>query len=111
MLMFRPLSSTSPVIVLQNDTFWGTFGGSGGSRIFGSVAQVMLHLEAGMNLSEAIEAPRWHNQVSPNLTTLEVGPEGAPYELIRKLEKKGQVVGLFDLNLGAAEGTSGSLAR
>jgi gamma-glutamyltranspeptidase len=59
-----------------------------------------------MNLSAAIEAPRWHNQVSPNVTTLEVGPEGAPKELIKGLQERGQVVGLFDLNLGAAEGMS-----
>lgn len=40
-------------------------GGSGGSRIFGSVAQVLLNLDWGFDLSNAIEQPRVHDQLSP----------------------------------------------
>lgn len=101
----RPLSSTSPVVILQNGTFWGTFGGSGGSRIFGSVAQVLLNLEAGLNLSAAIEKPRYHNQISPNVTTIEVGAK-APKAVMEGLRARGHEVGEFDINLGAAEGES-----
>jgi len=37
----RPLSSTSPSIIEHEDgSFWLAVGGSGGSRIFGAVAQV-----------------------------------------------------------------------
>lgn len=39
----RPLSSTSPSIIENEDgSFWLAIGGSGGSRIFGAVAQVRL---------------------------------------------------------------------
>ncbi|RXK42215.1 gamma-glutamyltransferase [Tremella mesenterica] len=99
----KPLSSTSPTIILQNSSLWGVFGGSGGSRIFPSVAQVLLNLECGDDLSTAIERPRWHNQVVPSITTLEVGPEGEDRDLIKALEKRGHEIGLYDINVGASE--------
>lgn len=40
-------------------------GGSGGSRIFGSVAQVILNLDWGFDLGNAVEQPRVHHQLSP----------------------------------------------
>lgn len=40
-------------------------GGSGGSRIFGSVAQTILNLDWGYDLSNSIEQPRVHDQLSP----------------------------------------------
>jgi hypothetical protein len=82
------------------------FGGSGGSRIFPSLAQVILNLECGLNLSEAIERPRVHNQIIPDLTTIEIGPEGRKGQwgrLIKDLEKRGHKIGEFDINLGVSE--------
>ena len=40
-------------------------GGSGGSRIFGAVAQVILNLDWGYDVAGAIEQPRVHDQLSP----------------------------------------------
>lgn len=40
-------------------------GGSGGSRIFGAVAQVILNLDWGFDLSNAVEQPRVHHQLLP----------------------------------------------
>lgn len=40
-------------------------GGSGGSRIFGSVAQVLLNLDWGFDVANAVEQPRVHDQLSP----------------------------------------------
>lgn len=40
-------------------------GGSGGSRIFGSVAQVILHLDWGYDVANAVEQARVHDQLSP----------------------------------------------
>ncbi|KAK4688922.1 hypothetical protein P7C73_g1180, partial [Tremellales sp. Uapishka_1] len=100
----RPLSSTAASILeYPNGTLYAVLGGSGGSRIFGAIAQVLINLESGMNLSEAIEAPRIHNQIIPATTTLEVGPEGMDEVLVKSLRKKGHDVVPFDINLGIAE--------
>lgn len=84
-------------------------GGSGGSRIFPSLAQVLLNVQCGLNLSEAVERPRVHNQIVPPVTTLEVGPEGVVGEwkvLVEDLKRRGHQVGLFDINIAISEGQS-----
>ena len=84
-------------------------GGSGGSRIFPSLAQVLLNVQCGLNLSEAVERPRVHNQIVPPVTTLEVGPGGVVGEwkdLVDDLKRRGHEVGLFDINIAISEGES-----
>jgi gamma-glutamyltranspeptidase/glutathione hydrolase/leukotriene-C4 hydrolase len=102
------LSSTAASIILNADgSINMVLGGSGGSRIFPSLASVLLNLQCGLNLSEAVERPRVHNQIVPNLTTLEVGPEGVVGEwkdLVKGLEARGHKVGLFDINIAISEG-------
>lgn len=62
----RPLSSTTPTIIENADgSFYLSIGGSGGSRIFPAVFQVLLNLDWGLNLSEAIEFGRLHDQLYP----------------------------------------------
>lgn len=70
----RPLSSTSATIIERSDgTLYTAIGGSGGSRIFGAVAQVLMNMEWGMDVMSAIEAPRLHDQLFPASVTLETG--------------------------------------
>ncbi|WWC87225.1 gamma-glutamyltransferase [Kwoniella dendrophila CBS 6074] len=112
----KPLSSTSASIILtpsksksksksksDSSSIYAIIGGSGGSRIFPSVAQVLLNLFSGLDISESIEKYRVHNQIVPPLTTIEVGPEGPPEDLIKDLEARGQKVGQFDVNIGISE--------
>ncbi|KAI0743604.1 gamma-glutamyltranspeptidase [Daedaleopsis nitida] len=62
----RPLSSTVPSILEnENGTFYAAIGGSGGSRIFPAVFQVLLNLDWGMDVSAAIEHGRLHDQLFP----------------------------------------------
>ncbi|KAJ9108666.1 hypothetical protein QFC20_003365 [Naganishia adeliensis] len=97
----RPLSSTAATIVERPDgTLYTALGGSGGSRIFGAVAQVLLNLEWGMDVSAAIEAPRLHDQLYPALVTVETGFE---QEFTDVLREKNHNVTYFDINLGVAE--------
>jgi gamma-glutamyltranspeptidase/glutathione hydrolase/leukotriene-C4 hydrolase len=73
----RPLSSTAATIVEYPDgTLYTALGGSGGSRIFGAVAQVFLNLEWGMDVGQAVEAPRLHDQLFPAMVTAETGESG-----------------------------------
>ncbi|KAI0645531.1 gamma-glutamyltranspeptidase [Trametes meyenii] len=62
----RPLSSTVPMIMEHADgSFYLAIGGSGGSRIFPAVFQVILNLDWGMDVSAAVEHGRLHDQLFP----------------------------------------------
>src|SRR4029453_7743224 len=55
----RPLSSMSPTIVLKNGKPVLVIGAPGGSRIITVVLQVIVNtIDHGMDLQEAIDAPR-----------------------------------------------------
>ncbi|PWN42667.1 gamma-glutamyltranspeptidase [Ceraceosorus guamensis] len=97
----RPLSSTAPTIVEHSDgSFFLALGGSGGSRIFGSVAQVLLNLDWGYDLSQAIERPRLHHQLLPAVVSAESTISDA---ILESLKSKGHNVTVFDINMGMAE--------
>ncbi|KAH8823211.1 nucleophile aminohydrolase [Flagelloscypha sp. PMI_526] len=97
----QPLSSMSPLLVDNNDgTFFGAFGGSGGSRIFGSVFQVLLNVvEWGMDVSAAIEYARVHDQLYPLGVTVE---DTLPTGAIHGLLDRGHNVTIADINCGTA---------
>ncbi len=70
----RPLSSMTPTIVLKNGTLFMTAGAPGGSRISTAVLQVILNvLDFGMNVQDAVDAPRVHHQWQPDTLSLERG--------------------------------------
>ncbi len=74
----RPLSAMTPTIVLDGDLKTGklrfVLGTPGGSRIITVVANIFLSAaEGGLNLQEAIDAPRFHHQYLPDKLYLEPG--------------------------------------
>lgn len=90
----RPLSSIAPIIVEDKDgSFYLALGGSGGSRIFPAIFQVLFNLELGLNLSAAIEYGRVHDQLYP--LTMDVD-NVYPQEIVDGLRAIGHnVTGLF----------------
>ncbi|TSA86576.1 gamma-glutamyltransferase [Helicobacter mehlei] len=63
----RPLSSMSPTIVLKNNKVFMVVGSPGGARIITTVLQVISNvIDHGMNIAEAITAPRFHMQWLPD---------------------------------------------
>ncbi len=65
----RPLSSMSPTIVTQNGKPVMVVGTPGGSRIITSVLHTIVNvIDYGMNVQEAVDAPRFHQQWLPDLT-------------------------------------------
>lgn len=117
----RPLSSIAPTIVeYPSGEVYMSLGASGGSRIFGSVLQVILnHMHRGMDISQAVEAPRVHDQLYPLVTSVE---STFPDKGLKDLANRGHNVtsqyiippcperGLighislaFDINMGVAE--------
>jgi gamma-glutamyltranspeptidase / glutathione hydrolase len=70
----RPLSSMTPTIILKDGQLFMTAGAPGGSRISTAVLQVILNvLDFGMNVQDAIDAPRFHHQWQPDKLYLERG--------------------------------------
>jgi len=68
----RPLSSMSPTIVTQNGKPLMVLGTPGGSRIITSVLHTILNvIDYGMDIQEAVDAPRFHQQWLPDLTFAE----------------------------------------
>ncbi|GAA5968400.1 hypothetical protein JCM3765_000447 [Sporobolomyces pararoseus] len=104
----RPLSSTAPLIMdhpfslspLEPHGVYLALGGSGGSRIFGSVAQVLLNLDWGYDLANSIEQPRVHHQLLPDYVTVESGYRP---DLLDQLRSRGHNLTLFDVNVGISE--------
>ena len=76
----RPLSSMTPVIVEHkaNGSLLYVVGAAGGSRIITATLQNLWHvLDRGMNASQAIAQPRFHDQLVPNVVSFEWADDDA----------------------------------
>jgi gamma-glutamyltranspeptidase/glutathione hydrolase len=68
----RPLSSMTPTIVTRDGKPLMVVGTPGGSRIITSVLHAILNVvDYGMNVQEAVDAPRFHQQWLPEATEYE----------------------------------------
>ncbi|MBS0450261.1 MAG: gamma-glutamyltransferase [Proteobacteria bacterium] len=68
----RPLSSMSPTIVTKDGKPVMVVGTPGGSRIITAVMLTMINaIDYGMNVQEAVDAPRFHQQWLPDVTNVE----------------------------------------
>lgn len=68
----RPLSSMSPTIVSRNGKPVMVIGTPGGGRIITVVVHSIINvIDYGMNIQEAIDAPRFHQQWLPDVTEVE----------------------------------------
>ncbi|KAI8972210.1 gamma-glutamyltranspeptidase [Trametes punicea] len=96
----RPLSSTAPTIIEHEDgSFYLAIGGSGGSRIFPAVFQVILNMDWGMDVSAAIEYGRLHDQLFPMIVDAD---DILPPTLLNGLREKGHNITVWDTNRVAA---------
>jgi gamma-glutamyltranspeptidase/glutathione hydrolase len=70
----RPLSSMTPTIILEGGKLRYVLGSHGGARIITTVANIFLSAaEGGLNIQEAVDAPRFHHQYLPDVLGLEPG--------------------------------------
>ncbi|MES2069627.1 MAG: gamma-glutamyltransferase [Pseudomonadota bacterium] len=68
----RPLSSMAPTIVTRDGKPFMVVGTPGGSRIITAVVHTILNvIDYGMNIQEAVDAPRFHQQWLPDVTNVE----------------------------------------
>ncbi|HEX7369886.1 MAG TPA: gamma-glutamyltransferase [Rhodanobacteraceae bacterium] len=70
----RPLSSMSPTVVLHDGKLFMVTGSPGGSTIISTTMESILNVvEYGMNIKQAIDAPRIHMQWYPDQVFAEPG--------------------------------------
>ncbi|MGA3048186.1 MAG: gamma-glutamyltransferase [Terracidiphilus sp.] len=83
----RPLSCMTPTLVLENGKLRFVIGSPGGARIITTVANIFLSAsEGGLNIQQAVDAPRFHHQYQPDKLFLE---PGFPPETIAALQARG----------------------
>jgi gamma-glutamyltranspeptidase/glutathione hydrolase len=84
----RPLSSMTPTIVLKDDKPVLIVGTPGGSRITTTVLEIIVNvIDHGMNLQEAVDAPRIHHQWWPD--TLAGEPFAFSADTVKALTRMG----------------------
>ena len=87
----RMLSSMTPTIVEKDGDLRMVVGTPGGSTIITSVLQTILNVEEfGMNMQDAVDAPRFHHQWLPD--EIRVESHNFDANLINTLQNKGYII-------------------
>jgi gamma-glutamyltranspeptidase/glutathione hydrolase len=82
----RPLSAMTPTIVLENGKLRYVLGSPGGARIISTVANIFLSAsQSGLNIQQAVDAPRFHHQYLPDKLFLEPGFPPATLDALRSM--------------------------
>jgi gamma-glutamyltranspeptidase/glutathione hydrolase len=119
----RPLSSMAPTIVVRDGKTVLVLGSLGSSRIITTVANVLIGVvDYGMNIQEAVNAPRFHNQWLPDLLYVERWFSPDTMQALQKMAYNVDVAGYWSEaeciaidpktgeRLGASDGRSGGKA-
>jgi len=86
----RPLSSMTPTMVAKDGKLFLVLGSPGGSRIITTVANILMGvIDYGMNIQEAVNAPRFHNQWLPDVSYVE---QWFSPDTVRALEQMGHKI-------------------
>jgi gamma-glutamyltranspeptidase / glutathione hydrolase len=92
----RPLSSMTPTLVVHDGKIFLVLGSPGSSKIITTVANVLMGvIDYGMNIQEAVNAPRFHNQWMPDVLNVE---QWFSPDTVQRLEKMG-----YDVQVGLHE--------
>lgn len=89
-----PLSSMTPTIVLRDGKLYLVVGSPGGPTIINTVLEVVVNvIDFGMNLADAVDAPRLHHQWMPDVLRME---RGFSPDTIALLKARGHTVEIED---------------
>ncbi|MER8960794.1 gamma-glutamyltransferase [Mesorhizobium sp. M0701] len=98
-----PLSSMSPTILAKDGKPFMVIGSPGGSRIITITLEAIVNVvDHGMNIQEAIDAPRIHHQWLPD--TVYIEPFGLSPDTEKLLTGMGYRLDLADTTWGQAAG-------
>ena len=97
----------TPTIVLKDDKVRFVLGSPGGGRIITTVANIFLSAaDEGLNIQEAVDAPRFHHQYLPDILFMEPGFSDSTVEGLRALATSSKSAAT-----GATENASPSILR
>ncbi len=86
----RPLSAMTPTLVLKDGKLYLVLGSPGGARIITTVANILMGVvDYGLNIQEAVNAPRFHNQWMPDAVNVE---QSFSPDTVKLLEQMGHKV-------------------
>ena len=87
----RPLSAMAPTIVLKDGKLSLVLGSPGGPRIISTVANVLMGVvDYGLDIQQAVNAPRFHHQWQPD--EIDIERNGFSPDTIKLLETRGHKV-------------------
>src|SRR5215471_8361487 len=87
----RPLSAMAPTIVTKNGKLFLVLGSPGGPRIISTVANILMGVvDYGLNIQQAVNAPRFHHQWLPDQIYVE--DVGISPDTIKLLEMRGHKI-------------------
>jgi gamma-glutamyltranspeptidase/glutathione hydrolase len=98
----RPLSSMVPAIVLKNGAPYLILGARGGPRIITAIFETIVDvIDYGMNIQEAVDAPRFYHEWTPD--TLQYERFGFPRDVEQNLRSRGYSLKEVWYSLGQLE--------
>ena len=84
----RPLSAMAPTIVLKDGKLFLVLGSPGGPRIITTVANILMGVvDYGLDIQQAVNAPRFHHQWEPDQIFIE--RTGLSPDTIKLLQTRG----------------------
>jgi len=87
----RPLSAMSPTIVLKDGKLLMVLGSPGGPRIISTVANILMGVvDYGLDIQQAVNAPRFHHQWQPDEIYIE--RNGISPDTIKLLQIRGHKI-------------------
>jgi gamma-glutamyltranspeptidase/glutathione hydrolase len=87
----RPLSAMAPTIVVKDGKLFLVLGSPGGPRIISTVANILMGVvDYGLDIQQAVNAPRFHHQWQPDVIDLE--RNGFSPDTIKLLQARGHKV-------------------
>lgn len=96
----RPLSSMTPTIVVRDGKTHLVAGSPGGPRIISTTLETLLNVvDYGMDVQEAVSAPRFHHQWQPDVLVLEAA---VPEDVREGLRRRGHTLEISPRNWSSA---------
>ncbi len=87
----RPLSAMAPTIVVKDGKLFLVLGSPGGPRIITTVANILMGVvDYGLDIQQAVNAPRFHHQWQPDEIDME--RNGISPDTIKLLQARGHKV-------------------
>jgi gamma-glutamyltranspeptidase/glutathione hydrolase len=87
----RPLSAMAPTMVLKDGRLFLVLGSPGGPRIISTVANILMGvIDYGLDIQQAVNAPRFHHQWLPD--EIDIEKTGVSPDTIKLLQARGHKI-------------------